>query len=293
MKSVVKPLSVITAVLYIGGIIVTAIYLYRLPQYLMESSVVLDMNTIKEIQPVLNQLMLLVALVLVAGLAALILQVVNHTSHEDEVVFIEKFKGGAADKQHALQQDDLEEQFDTSSLSQDVIEKIKEASAETQEPDKALEKALRIVCLKLEASQGAVYITQEQDRQRFIELRASFAYIKPDSQTVRYEYGEGLAGQVAKEGIPANINAVPEGYIKIVSGLGQATPRHLLIMPVKAGKKVVGVVEIASFTAFTKKHQEITQQAFAMLSKQFTKSSEQIYPSAEVPEGTEVKSQNI
>lgn len=294
MKSVVKPLSIIAAIAYVGGIIITAIYLYRLPYNLMENSNVLDMITIKEIQPDLNQLIGLVGLVLVAGVAALILQVLNSANAKDNVVFVEKIKGENTALINKQDEEKLsEEKLDTSSLSHDTIEKIKQAASESQEPDKALEIALRIVCLQLEASQGAVYISKENAQRRFIELRASFAYMKPDSQTVRYEYGEGLPGQVAKEGTLANINAVPDGYIKIISGLGQATPKHLLLVPVKAENKVVGVVEIASFTPFTKKHQEITQQAFAMLTKHFAKSSEQIDPSAEVFEEFEEKSQNI
>lgn len=292
MKSVVKPLSIISAVAYVTGIIITAFYLYKLPNNLMADSSVLDMVSIKEVQPTLNQLIQVIALVLVAGMAALILQVWNNTSSKDKIVYVEKFKeeGSGKDQKHLGLED---EQLDTSSLTQEIIDKIQQAATESKEPEKALEKALRTVCLQLEASQGAIYITREVEQHRFIEMRASFAYMKPDSQTIRFEFGEGLPGQVAKEGNISTIEAVPDGYIKILSGLGHATPRHLLLVPVKSNNKVLGVVEIASFTRFTKVQQEITQQAFGLLSKQFILSSELINTSAEEFEGIEENSHKI
>lgn len=292
MKSVVKPLSIIAAVAYVAGIIITAIYLYRLPVNLTESSGVLDIVSVKEIQPVINQLTTVLALVLAAGMAALILQVLKNTNGEENVVYVEKFRDNAGpETKH--QQETEDGITDTSSLTQDIIEKIKQAASGNQEPDKVLEKALRTVCLELEASQGAVYVAKESENRRFLELKASFAYIKPDSQSIRFEFGEGLPGQAAKEGNISTIEAVPDGYIKILSGLGKASPNHLMLVPVKTSEKILGVVEIASFTRFTKTHQEITQQAFSLLNKQFSQSSDLINTSAEAFEEFEEKSQNI
>ena len=293
MKSVVKPLSIISAVAYIAGIVITAIYLYRLPSILMESSGVLDIVSVKEIQPDLNRFIQVLALVLVAGMAAIILQVLNNSGSKENVVYVEKFRDDNASATMKSEQETEDGMVDTSSLTQDVIEKIKLAGSETQEPDKVLEKALRTVCLELEASQGAIYVAREEKKRRFLEMRASFAYMKPDSQTIRFEFGEGLPGQAAKEGNVSSLEAVPDGYIKILSGLGQASPKHLMLVPVKSGDKVLGVVEIASFTRFTKSHQEITQQAFSLLSKQFTQSSQLISTSGEAMEEFEEKSQNI
>lgn len=292
MRSVVKPLSIITTIVFVAGIIVTAIYLYQLPTKLIENSTVLDLNSIEEIKPALQQSNIIVAIVLALGLAAIVMQVMALTSQQDNVVYVEKFK---SDNAPSLQNqgNSTEEQLNTSSLSQEILQEIQQAAADTKEPEKSLEYALRAVCKHLEASQGAVYVTKEDKKRRFIELRASFAYMKPDSQTVRYEFGEGLSGQVAKEGAPAYIDAVPDGYIKILSGLGQATPKHLFLLPVKENEKVIGVVEIASFTAFTAQHQEIARQAFSLLGKQFSRSSEKINVSEEAFEEVEDNSQNL
>lgn len=269
MKSVAKPLSIISIILYVAGIITVAIYLYKLPDSLIGQSSVLHMDNITEIQAALNQTILVISLALTIGLITIIMQLFQTKSANSSIahtVFLEKFKADLAEIQ---QEQSADGQYDNSSLSRDIIKQIQAVSASQEEPEKILETALRTVCKQLEACQGAVYVAAYHKQARFIEMCASFAYIKPDSHNVRYEFGEGLPGQVAKEGVGSIINSVPDGYIKIFSGLGQASPKHLILVPVKAADKVVGLVEIASFTSFSKKHQEITQQAFSMLTKHF------------------------
>lgn len=126
-------------------------------------------------------------------------------------------------------------------------------------------KALSEVCKKLEACQAAAFRVTEEESCQAIELFASFAYHIPEGERVIFRFGEGVAGQVAKEGKTANINGVPEGYIKIISGLGKATPTHLLLIPIKSGKQVVGVVEIASFVPFDDQKVEMLELYFDKL----------------------------
>ncbi|WP_017733164.1 GAF domain-containing protein [Nafulsella turpanensis] len=272
MKSVVKPLSVISTVLYVAGMVVAAFYLYQLPDRLMEQSSLLDLLSIQEIIPVVNELRWIVSIALFIGLVSLMSQVMMATrSSTDNVVYVEKFMSEETEGTAQLEVEG--EQVDTSSLSQEILNKIKETAAAKEAPAKVLEKALRIVCTQLEASQGAVYVAAQQDETRFLELCASYAYMKPDSQLIRFEFGEGLPGQVAKEGQLANLSKVPEGYIQILSGLGKASPTHLLLVPIMADNQVMGVVEIASFTAFTQKHQEVCRQAFSLLAKHFKAAS--------------------
>lgn len=273
MKSVAKPLIIISIILYVAGIITVAVYLYKLPGSLIGQSSVLHMDNITEITPALNQIMLVISLALSVGLAAIILLMLQSNS-SGEIEQLEKFRAEVSDKQE--EETETEELQDTSSLGEEILKQIKAIAASKNSPDVVLESGLRAVCKQLEACQGAVYVAAESQRSRFIEMRASYAYIKPDSQTVRYEFGEGLPGQVVKEGIGSIINTVPDGYIKILSGLGQASPSHLILAPVMAADKIVGLVEIASFTQFSKKHLEITQQAFALLVSHFEAASSSI-----------------
>jgi predicted transcriptional regulator len=279
MKSVAKPLSVVSTILYVAGIILTAFYLYRLPDKLIEHSSILDLVSIQEITPALSSLIWVVSLALLIGLVAIFSQVMQaNQSKRDNIVYVEKFQSNSAASDEEAAEG--EEQYETSSLDQDILQKIKEAAASKDTPERIMETALRAVCKQLEASQGAVYVMAQRGKPRFIELRASFAYVKPESQHVRFELGEGLPGQVAKEGLLINLKSVPDGYIKILSGLGKASPTNLLLIPIITKEKIAGVVEIASFTAFSKKQEEICRQAFAMLAKQFEASSSQIVASS-------------
>ena len=134
-----------------------------------------------------------------------------------------------------------------------------------QDEAAAFTKALSLACHHTEASQAAAYRLKHTDEYAYVELFASFAYHAPEGEAVTYRLGEGLVGQVAKQGERISIDAVPEGYIEILSGLGRATPTHLLIMPVRHEEQLVGVVEIASFQAFSPQQETGLQSAFDQL----------------------------
>ncbi len=86
-----------------------------------------------------------------------------------------------------------------------------------------------------------------------------------ESASIEYEFGEGLIGQAAVEGRTLYVDDIPEGYIKIISGLGSASPKHLLIVPVKNQKETLGVIEIASFTDLTEDKRKFVEEAAQLL----------------------------
>ena len=61
------------------------------------------------------------------------------------------------------------------------------------------------------------------------------------------------------------VDDVPDGYIKIVSGLGSASPRHLLIVPVKKNNQVLGIIELASFTEVSEDQRKFVEEAAQLL----------------------------
>lgn len=77
-----------------------------------------------------------------------------------------------------------------------------------------------------------------------------YAYEKRKFIAKTLEIGEGLVGQCFLEKEVIYMTQVPENYVKITSGLGEALPRSILIVPLIHDNKAVGVMELASFNTF-------------------------------------------
>lgn len=107
---------------------------------------------------------------------------------------------------------------------------------------------LETISKQYEITQGIVYKVDNDSKK--LHFSAGYAYYKKESDT--YEFGEGLAGQVAKAQRIVNIQSIPAGYIKTVSGLGESIPSHLLIIPVINNSNTLAVIELASFKEFNK-----------------------------------------
>jgi PAS domain S-box-containing protein len=100
----------------------------------------------------------------------------------------------------------------------------------------------------MNANQGALYrINDDDSNDEFIELIACYAYGRKKHLNQRIEFGEGLVGQAVFEKSTIYMTNIPANYIKITSGLGEALPRNILLVPLKLDDKIFGVVEIASF----------------------------------------------
>ncbi len=109
---------------------------------------------------------------------------------------------------------------------------------------------------------GAFFLVKggHDDSAPALELAASYGYRRDDDQPVRYRPGEGLVGQVAADRRPILIEAPPEDYIAISSGLGRAAPSSILLQPVLFEDRVLGVIELASFEPFSEVHQTFLEQ---------------------------------
>lgn len=102
----------------------------------------------------------------------------------------------------------------------------------------------------LKGNQGAIYIVDDVERgeEPTISMKSCYAWDKKKYLNHKIHKGEGLAGQAWQEGDTIYLTDVPQNYIKITSGLGDANPTCILIVPLKLNEQIFGIVEIASFT---------------------------------------------
>ncbi|MEV0313038.1 HAMP domain-containing protein [Nonomuraea fuscirosea] len=66
--------------------------------------------------------------------------------------------------------------------------------------------------------------------------------------------GPGLIRQAALERKRILLGDVPPGYIKVHTGLGEAAPASVVVLPIVFEDKVLGVIELASFSRFSDVH---------------------------------------
>jgi len=101
------------------------------------------------------------------------------------------------------------------------------------------------------AIQGAIYFTNEEDPDNIkLELSACYAYEKQKLIEQTFSVDDGLLGRAYHENRVINLTDLPPGYIKIVSGLGDAQPSNLIIVPLIFNQKNSGMLELASFKKF-------------------------------------------
>jgi len=112
------------------------------------------------------------------------------------------------------------------------------------------------------AHYGAFYILKQDDETSNVKLQlfAAYAYKAEKNIPKEFAIGEGLVGQCAFEKERIMLTNVPSGYIKISSGLGQAKPSNLIVLPVLFENKVKAVIELASLDDFSETHLDFLSQ---------------------------------
>jgi HAMP domain-containing protein/CheY-like chemotaxis protein/Skp family chaperone for outer membrane proteins len=128
---------------------------------------------------------------------------------------------------------------------------------------KDLESISRLIMSELTPLVGAhhgAFFLAEDERGTLLKLIASYAYKQRKALANRFREGEGLVGQAALEKKPILLTGVPDDYIVISSGLGEAPPRNIMVLPVLFEGEVKAVIELAAFNPFSQIHQVFLDQ---------------------------------
>ncbi|MEU1627839.1 HAMP domain-containing protein [Streptomyces sp. NPDC020096] len=97
-----------------------------------------------------------------------------------------------------------------------------------------------------------------------LRLIGSYGYSRRTMPT-SFLPGESLIGQVAVERRTILVENVPSGYLKIASGLGEAPPAHVIVLPLLFEDRVLGVIELASFQPLTQIQKDFLSQIAEMI----------------------------
>jgi len=107
---------------------------------------------------------------------------------------------------------------------------------------------------------GAFFIADDSRDGITLRLIAGYGVRADLAAPSRFRLGESLVGQVAKTRKPIAVTDAPPGYVKIASGLGEAAPLNLMVLPIVFEGQVLGVIEAGSFSPFTQVHQDFLEQ---------------------------------
>jgi len=100
----------------------------------------------------------------------------------------------------------------------------------------------------LGVNQGGIFVWNEDNSR--LEMKACYAFNRKKFVKKQIHPGEGLVGTCYLESEPIYMTDVPDSYITITSGLGEANPKAVYICPLKVNDKIFGVIELASFQIF-------------------------------------------
>lgn len=251
-----RKLSIGLVLIYIICVIITSYTLLTLQDNLIYQAQALTISELDNAEPVFLKLFLTVGITMIFSIGIVLYLLSNKGM---EIIYVEK-KEKKEEKVNDEDSTTENKTFDLKSVNEIVSSKVKS-------DEKILTDSLTEVCKAMEAGVGAFYMLKKDGDKNVLQMNATYAMSLAESQRPTFELGEGLVGQVGLEKQALIIDDIPENYIKVISGLGSASPTHVLVSPVMYGEKLWGVVEIASFTTFSKQHIAAIDQAFKVVTK--------------------------
>jgi HAMP domain-containing protein/signal transduction histidine kinase/CheY-like chemotaxis protein len=110
------------------------------------------------------------------------------------------------------------------------------------------------------AQYGVFYVAGRDESDTYLELAASYGAESSTAIKQRVGLREGLIGQSAADKRAILLDNVPTDFVRITSGLGDAAPANVIILPALFEDDVKAVIELASFGEFRDTHQSFLNQ---------------------------------
>jgi len=136
----------------------------------------------------------------------------------------------------------------------ETVEKLLTGLETEKQKHEFFNKLLKNIADKYDIVQGIVFIKNQKDKK--YKKEATYAFYK-EEEARDFEEEVGISGQVAANRQLLNISKLPDKYLTVLSGLGSASPSHLIIFPILYKNKSIGVIEIATFKIINKHNEEI------------------------------------
>ena len=119
------------------------------------------------------------------------------------------------------------------------------------------------------AQHGTFFMSEPGNGDTQLRLIAGYGLRADKSAPIQYRLGQSLIGQVARSKRSIVVANLPEGYVTISSGLGEAPPANLAVLPILFEDQVLGVIELASFTEFSPVQTDFLEQLTETLGVNF------------------------
>ncbi len=116
----------------------------------------------------------------------------------------------------------------------------------------------------IEGSNAVFYMKDEEER--CFKLLGAHACGQRELLPAKFAPGEGLVGQAAVEKTPMLLTDVPPGYHPVRSGLGEALPSYLYVLPVLHNGETIAVVEYGAFTRLSSNQHALLDELVRNLS---------------------------
>ena len=129
---------------------------------------------------------------------------------------------------------------------QGAIARINDVVLGEEDVQQLAQRVIEAISELLDARVGAFYTVEDTEEPR-LTLMGTYAYTKRKNLSSSFAFGDQRSsGKLPWSDGKILISSVPEDYIRVTSGLGDAIPTHVCVTPFIYENRVLGVIEVAT-----------------------------------------------